>query len=311
MTILDKNKQTMGNSETETFDQYNSIWQSSPIFSASVQQHKNNMQNISFWENKQMQALEMRGLVQSKNLMRLIITAADERVRAGIFALAVLNNDPQLASSVQFRKSLSSMSDPTFLASSNKVKEVADQNAQALIPLGISTQILSDMALDLGAFDSIIKKPKALRGQVKVFTKNLNAAVKTMFTFLRTTIKYQVKSLFAGSDFEQAFIANSKVYNYNQHETILRGFATDTNGKHVRNVLIELVNYPSPGESTFRNTNSNGNYAYKHIDITSATLRIRALGYTPAEYVVVVKKGKVTHFDILLIPEPAPVPVNA
>jgi hypothetical protein len=258
-----------------------------------------------------MEAMELRGLVQSKNLMRLIITAADDRVIAGILALAALNNDPQLATSVQFRPGLTSMSDSKFLASSKKVKEVADQNAQALIPLGITAQILSDMGLDLVAFDSIIKKPKALRGQVTVYTNNLNNAVKTMFTFLRTTAKYQVKSLFAGTDFAAAFQANSKVYNYNQHETILRGTAKDTNGKHVKNVIIEMINYPSPGEITFRNTNSKGNYAFKHIDITSATLRIRALGYTTAEYIVAVTKGKVTDFDILLIPEPAPVPAHA
>ncbi|MEP7170568.1 MAG: carboxypeptidase-like regulatory domain-containing protein [Bacteroidota bacterium] len=311
MTIREKNKQTMGNSETETFDQYNGTWQASQIFSDSVQRHKDNMLNISIWENKQMEALQLRGLVQSKNLLRLIITATDERVVAGLFALSALTNNPQLASSVNFRQSFSSMSDPKFLSSSNKVKEVADLNASALIPLGISTQILTNLGLDLVAFDSIIKKPKALRGQVTVFTKNLNDAVKTMFTFLRKTVKYQVKSLFAGSDFEAAFTANSKVYNYNQHETILRGKATDTNGKHVKNVLIEMVNYPSPGESTFRSTNSNGNYAYKHIDCTSATLRVRALGYTNAEYIVAVTKGKETVFNLLLIPEPAPVPAHA
>jgi hypothetical protein len=311
MTTSGKNKQSMGNSMTETFDRYNGTWQASQIFSDSVQRHKDNMKNIAFWQAKQLDALSLHGLVRDKNLLRSLITITDERVKAGILALAISINDNTLASKVQFPTSLQSMSDSRFLASSKKVKEVADENALKLIPMGITNQVLNDMELDLTAFEKIIKKPKALRGQVTVYTKNLNNAVKTMFTFLRTSVTCQVKSLYPRTDFADAFKANSKVYNYKSHETILRGTVADTNGKHLRNVRIELVNYPVPGESTFRNTNGRGNYAFKHFDLTSAILRIHAKKYTTAEYSVTVTKGKVTIFDILLIPESAPVTSNA
>lgn len=130
-------------------------------------------------------------------------------------------------------------------------------------------------------------------------------------TFLKSTMKFQVRSLYAGSDFASTFKNNLKIYGYNEHVTGLKGTAKDINGKHVRNVLIELVNFHAPGESTFRSTDSRGNYSFKKIDLTSVTMRVRALGYTTAEYVVNITRDEMTDFDILLIPEPSMVPANA
>jgi hypothetical protein len=181
-----------------------------PDFLRFNARHKDNMKNIAFWQAKQLDALSLHGLVQDKNLLRALITFTDDRVKAGILALAISINDNTLASKVQFPTSLQSMSDSGFLASSKKVKQVADENALKLIPMGITTQVLNDMELDLTAFEKIIKKPKALRGQVTVYTKNLNDAVKTMFNFLRTSVTCQVKSLYPRTDFADAFKANSK-----------------------------------------------------------------------------------------------------
>jgi hypothetical protein len=128
-----------------------------------------------------------------------------------------------------------------------------------------------------------------------------------MMTFLMGTMKFQVRSLYAGIDFASTFKDSLKIYHHHEDVTGLKGTAKDTNGKHIRNVLIELVNFHAPGESTFRSTNSDGNYSFKKIDLTSVTMRVRALGYTTAEYIVTIEKDKMTNFDILLIPEPAPV----
>lgn len=315
MNRIQKNKQLMGNSVTQTLDLNNSTWSASPLFSGSVTEHKTNMANIAGLELKQQQALELKGLVQDKNLLRLLmVDASMVRIISALRALGAGTNNNQLATSVNYSRSkLLTMSDIAFATAAENVKIVANANAAALLPYGISATLLSGYSLDVSAFDSISKKPKAFRGQLKVFTADLKEAVATMISTLRTGMDNQVRSLFPDTDFASAYFNSRIVYKYNENTTELRGTVTDiATGKHIRNVLIELVNYPSPEESSFRHTNHLGNYSFKKLDMTKATLRVRAAGYTVAEFSIAkITKGKVTDFDISLIPEKVEETVNA
>lgn len=314
MNRIQKNKQVMGNSVIQTLDLNNSTWSGSALFSATVVDHKANMASIADWELKQQQALELKGLVQDKNLLRfLMVNGSMVRIISAIRALAASTNNNQLATSVNYSRSkLLNMSDTAFFTASENVKLVATNNAAALVPFGISAPFLASYSLDVTAFDNISKKPKAFRGQLKDFTTKLEQAVAKMMAALRTNMDNQVRSLFPATDFSAAYFNSRIIYKYNQNTTELRGTVIDiTTGKHIRNVLIELVNYPSPEESSFRHTNQLGNYSFKKLDMTKATLRIRAVGYTVAEYSVNITKLKVTDFDIVLIPEKVEEPINA
>ncbi len=314
MNNIQKNKQLMGNSVTQTLDDNNTVWSGSQLFSDTVQEHKDNMTRIGNWEHKQMEAMELRGLVRDKNLLRLVMIDAEMiRIISAIKALAAATNNNQLASSIDWNRSeLLEMSDIAFNTAAGSVKSVADDNAAALVPYGITAQLLTTFGQDITAFDSIMKKPKALRGQIKTYTANLRTAVTKMLTTLREKMDNQVRSLYLNTGFASAYFNSRITYHYNENRTELRGTAKDNaTGKHVRNVIIELVNYPSPGESIFRHTNKDGNYSFKQLDLTTATIRVRAVGYTTAEYRIPITQGHTNNFDIMLIPEPAPVTVPA
>lgn len=311
MNRSQKNTQLMGNTVSQTNENFASVWQANPVYAETAEIHNNNMASISVCEQNQQQAMELKGLVESKNLLRILLTSSVIRMIAGIRAYANKIGDPQLASSVNYRSKLHSMSDTAFLTASEVVLGVANANAAAILPFGITAQLLTDTGLDIGAFSSILKKPQALRGQTKVYTADLKKAFNVMTGELRNQMDNQVRSMFPGTPFAAAYFNSRKTYHYNQHPTIVRGTITNADGHHVKNAIVELVDYPSPGELTIRHTNSRGNFAFKHIDLTSATIRVRALGYTTAEYTVNVIKNQITDFDIQLLPETAPVPVNA
>ena len=255
--------------------------------------------------------MEIKGITESKNLLRLLLMAALLRIIAGIRAYADKIGDSELAAKVNFTRTIHTMSDTAFLTASRVVLEVANGVSTDILPYGITNQILTDTNLDTNAFDSILKKPHALRSKTKGYTADLQKAVSVMTGELRDQMDNQVRSMFPGTSFATSYFNSRKTYNLNQTPTILRGNVKDANGHNIKNAIIEMIDYPSPGEITFRNTNANGNYAFKHISLANATLRVRALGFTTAEYSVKVTKNKTKDFNIQLLPEPTPVTITA
>jgi hypothetical protein len=173
MTAKDKNKQTMGNSVTQTLENNKPEWAAKPVFADSVTTHENNMGAIQSWSEKQQQTLEYKGLVRDKNLLKLIMVDMLVREISAIKAYSVKTGNSQLASSVNYSKSkLNKMSDAQFLAAATIVNDTAIANADALKDFGITDEMTTTMKGDLTAFNSIMKKPKALLSQLKMFTSN-------------------------------------------------------------------------------------------------------------------------------------------
>ncbi|MEO5571235.1 MAG: carboxypeptidase-like regulatory domain-containing protein [Bacteroidia bacterium] len=304
----------MGNSVSSTCDTNQDLYQNLPKVDGSVTRHKSNMQLIAKWQQKQEDALNLKALVRDKNLLRIIMEQETLRIISGIKALAADSDpeDTQLAGSVNYSPTkLKKMTDPAFVVTCNKIKEIAEDHSVALVDFGISSQILSGYALDLTAFDSISKKPKSVRGQLKMYTSNLAVAISAMMKHLKSSLDNLIKSNFPSSDFETSYFNSREVYKYGQNATGLIGNLTDTNGHPVKDAIIELLNYPSPGEIAVRSTNSKGHYAYKRLDMSRCTIRIRAIGFTTAEYEIDLIKDEFKRFDIILIAEPAPVTVPA
>ncbi len=311
MNRKQKNSQLMGNAVSQTTTNFARVWSDSEVFGQAVDKHNNNMMTIADCEKKQQQAMELKGLVESKNILRILIVTALTRIIAGIRAYANSIGDREMASKVNYQSKLHSMSDTAFLTASRVVIEVANLNDTKILPYGITPQLLTDTDLDVNAFDSILKKPQALRGLTKVFTTDLQKSFSIMTAELRNMMDNMVRAMFPGTEFSAAYFNSRKTYKYNQSPTILRGTITDANGHKVRNAIVELVDYPKPGELTIRHTNARGNFSFKQIELTSATLRVRALGFATAEYTTQVTKNEVTDFDIQLLPETSPVPVTA
>jgi hypothetical protein len=311
MNAIQKNQQTMGNATANTCDTFHDLYLALPKVEGSVQKHKTNLLTIAGLEQKQEDALNLRALIHDKNLLRVLITAETIRIISGIKALADDTSDTQLEGKVNYPPStLEKMTDSLFLATCTKIKEIADANAGALVDFGISTEILSGYALDLTAFDSIYKKPQSVRGQLKMYTSNLALSVKAMMKHLKKSLDNLIKSNFPATDFETAYFNSRKVYKV-AVSTELIGNIKDGNNHPVKDAIIEMIDYPSPGTITVRSTNAKGHYAFKRLTATRCQIRIRAIGFTTAFYEIDLIKDGVKSFNITLIPDPAPVPVNA
>lgn len=304
----------MAGAVSQTTADFNSVWQGSALFSATVLSHNNNLIAVNALEVKQNQAFELKGLVRDKNLLRIFIIDAATRIVSAIKGYASSTDNQQLKLSVRaFTASgLKRMSDTKFLTAISTVKEIATDNAAGILPFGITAQMITDFGTDITSFDSISKKPKALRSQLKMFTAQLKEAIIAMLANLKNNMDNQVRSLYPGSDFAQAYFNSRKIYNYNESVTGFKGTVYNSEtGKRLSNVIIELVDYPSPGENILHTTNADGNYAFKKLSLATATIRVRAIGFTTAEYEVRIIKDRLIDFDIQLMPQPAPVPVNA
>ncbi len=314
MNKVQKNQQVMGNSVSQTAASYESVWAGSTLFTGTVQTHNENLITVNALEVKQNQAFELHGLVRDKNLLRTFIIAEANPIVAAIKGYAISVNNQMLYASVSpFTPGrLSRMSDVKFATAIETIREIATANAANILAFGITAIMLTDFGGDCTAFTAIAPKPKALRAQLKMFTSQLQTAIKAMLINLKENMDNQVKSLYPNTDFFTAYFNSRKIYNYNETVTGIRGTIRNADTGHaMRNVIVELVGYPTPEQNGMRITNAAGNYAFKKISLTTATLRFRAIGFVTAEFEVNVVQGKFTDFDIELAPATAPVPVTA
>ncbi len=314
MNKVQKNQQVMGTSVSETATSYGSVWAGSELFTGTVQAHNENLITVKALEVKQNQTFELHGLVRDKNLLRTFIIAEANPIVAAIKGYAVSANNQMLYASVSpFTNSkLKKLSDTKFATAIQTIKEIATTNAANILPFGITAIMITDFGGDCAAFAAIAPKPKALRAVLKMFTSQLGTAVKAMLTHLKENMDNQVKSLYSNTDFFTAYFNSRKIYNYNETVTGIRGTIRNADTGHaMRNVIVELVGYPTPEQNGMRITNAAGNYAFKKISLTTATLRFRAIGFVTSEFEVNVVEGKLTDFDIELAPATAPVPVTA
>jgi hypothetical protein len=306
MTIKEKNKEVMGTSVTQTLNLNESTWVSSELFTERVNQHNLNMAAIRNWAVKQQQQLELKGLVQDKNLLRLnMIDTEMLRIIAALKSLGATTNNNQLKSSVdKSRTKLMEMSDTSFNTFAGHLKEIAATHSAAILPRGITHVILNNYSLSCTSYDSIMQKPKALRSELRGHTANLKSAVKTMVAFLNDVMDNDVRSLYWDTQFKDDYFTSRKRYRYNEERTALKGTVTSESGHHIKNAIIELINYPTPGESLFRHTDGKGYYAFKQLDLETAIIRIRAVGYIVAEYTVHIDKLKSNDFSIVMMMDP-------
>lgn len=310
MNRIQKNKQMMGNSVTETLDANQALWQGIPVFANGVQQHKDNMAAILNWETRQSQAMDIPGMVRDKNLLRSIMVPDTLKIIGAIKAFAASTGNNELAASVNFNKSklAHSMSDGSFLNACIKVRDVATTHAASITPYGVTPQFVTDYSLDITAFQSIQGKPKSMRGTIKMYTANLKEAVKTMLTYLKDSLDNMVRGEFTGSEIEIAYFNSRVTYDYGNNATGLKGTISNAETGTPVKAIVEMVGYPTPESVTVRSTNKKGNYAYKKVNATSCTIRVRATGFTTAEFTVTLEKDKFKDFDIQLMPEQVGVP---
>ena len=154
MTRTQLNSQSMAASVAQNLQNNAPLCAGKTEVLASVALHNQNMTVIKDLAVLQLDAKEIIGLVRDKNLLRALMIFNATRIVAGITAYANKNGDNQMAKSVAFPPStMKRANDNALLAIFQKVSEVANANAAAIIPFGsvpsFTRKILSPICMDL------------------------------------------------------------------------------------------------------------------------------------------------------------------
>ena len=312
MTRPQLNSQSMGSSVAQNLQNNAPLCAGKTEVLASVALHNQNMTVIKDLAVLQLNAKEITGLVRDKNLLRALMIFNSTRIVAGITAYANKNGDNQLAKSIAFTPTtMKRANDNALLAIFQKVSVVANANAAAIIPFGVDAAMISLLDGDIISFNSIIQKPKEMHASQRNITADLAKAFTTMKTHLKTQMDKLMHSFFLDTTFEKTYFLARKIYNIGTPSTIFRGNVTNEQGHPVKNCLVELINYPSPGVTTKRITNGKGDFDFKRLTADTVTARFRAVNYAVSEFDVRLTKDHETTFSTVLIPVPVPVSVPA
>jgi len=306
-----RNSNQMGTSVSITNKTYAADFATNVILKAAVKTHDENQILIADLALQQQQFSKIDGLIHDKNMMRTLNAINAMRIVNAIKAYAVSINNQQLIKSVPYSAwYLRYKPEQKVLDAFLAIRDVANANAAAILPFGATAPMLSQLTTDTQAFQDLMEQPKAMRAnQVKV-TNQLKAAFLAMTTHLRKTLDALVRSNFSSTDDYYMAYFNARVtYNIGNAATTLRGRITDPNGHHIKQALVELQNYPTPGESTMRLTDTKGYYSFKRLDLTTATITVKALNYTDGHFTKTLLKDKDNELNMQLTPAPLEVPV--
>ena len=159
------------------------------------------------------------------------------------------------------------------------------------------------------SYDSIRKQPKTMKAAQKDITNSLRLAFAAMMFHLTSSLDLLVKSNFLETASANQYFNSCKIYKTSSNATILRGTGYDPNDHKIHQVLVELSDYPTPGENTMRLTDSKEFYSFKKLTLTTAKVRVQAVNYATATFTLTLVKDKENEFNIQLTPAPIEITV--
>lgn len=312
MDRLQQNKNTMGTSVAQTNKNNESLFSTNDVFKASAKKHDDNLITINALAVKQQNSKQIDGLIHDKNMLRALMAILGTRIISGIKAYAASINNEQLIKSVPYSQSyLARTSDEKALLAFIVIKDVAVENKTEISTFGVSSTMTDLLISNIADFKNLMEQPKTMKAAQKDITNSLKLAFAVMMLHLKSSLDQLVKSNFMETTYAEQYFNARKIYKTGNNSTILRGTVSDPNGHKIRQALVELIDYPTPGTSTMRLTDSKGNYAYKKLTLTTAKIRVQAANYATATFTVTLVKDKENEFQIQLIPAPLEIPVLA
>lgn len=305
MTTPQSNRERMGDSVMNVLNENAPVYQSSPTFINHVDQHRDNLADVRNWKNKQAEGIEIKGMTRDKNALRGLMVIDALVIIAAIKALATDTENEELWASVDYSETkLRKSKETIFIADCTQVKNIATENAAALVNYGVMAQMITNFGADIMAFQTIMTKSRTKRVDVSTFTKNLGTSVRKMMTHLRKALDNSIKQWSSvAPDFVLSYKSARIVIDYGNTSTGIRGTVKDQQtGRKLKNMIVEIVEL-----QMLTSTNERGVYTFKRVDFGKYTLRIRGEGYITTEIPnVQLEDGTLKDFDIEIMHQPMP-----
>ena len=291
------NQQATGNAVTETCNTYNSVWSGSVLFSGNVAIHINKMGEISVWQGKQAEAIEIKSMTQNKRIMRGLMTTDGLILVTAIKALAAENGDVELAGSVDYsRRMLNRMNDSQFLTACAKILLVTNNNKAALAAHNVTAAMITNFTADIATYTSISPKARAKRTDTATATFNLGNAMRDMLNHLKNKLDLNIE-MFKNTPFYTAYKNSRQVIDLGNNGSGIKGTVTDkATGRVLKGILVEIVELNRKKFSNVR-----GNFSFKQVPTGNYTIRVRGENFVTTEFTdVQLIPGTLIDFDMVI-----------
>jgi carboxypeptidase family protein len=309
MTRTETSVQLMGQNTSGVCHQFENQYQGNPVVTNNVGVLDAINAELADWAAKQMQALIILGYVQDKKFMRALITTDAMQMVEALRGLSAEMNDTTIAASVNFSASkLSAMSDNGFVMACDQVKIVGDAHAQALVPHGVTAQMLTTLGSDTASWAILAPKVKDAARKRHDATLQVGSTCTRLRAHLRKKLDKNMQQ-FKGSEFFRLYKLARRVV-VRGASTGVKGTITDrATGRVLKNVRVEIMGTSTP---MVKFTNKDGHYHFPVVELGKYTILCRAIGYPPTEFPdVQLEKDRLIDFNMVLEAVNVPAPQHA
>jgi hypothetical protein len=172
MNTIQEDKLSMYYVVRQVCDTHQSVWVENAVFAAT---HELWAVKIPMIEaNRDAQTLATTGITTDKTAKRAVMTEKALFIANRLQSYATVVNNPALLESVKYSASdLKKARDTEVVGICNTICTKADDNAEALVPYGVTEELISELQEVIAVYSATQANPKAAISQTKTATENL------------------------------------------------------------------------------------------------------------------------------------------
>jgi len=252
------------------------IVSTNPAFLATYNIYKAKLSTLIGTVTSELQVIT--GIAADKTTLKKNLSQSAADICALIFAYASSISNNTMRDAVSFTYTdLFKIKDDKIHETCQNIYNLANTNAAALVPYGISPTMLSAFQQSITDYANIVPKPKSAKAQRAAYTKSINTQTKEIDKLLTEQLDNLI-TVFKVSkpDFVNTFRSGRVVIDPNSTVTQLKGKIIDSLTKlPLQGALIEIT-----GAKNYTcKTNKLGFFTQKPIDQGEYTLTITLDGY--------------------------------
>lgn len=249
----------------------------------------------------EIQLTDKSGVTASKNTLKASLVAASYEMSSKLCAYAIINSNSILLNEMHFTETLLKFSPDNILKEHCQlIYDRANANAAALVPYGVSAQVIANLLSTLNSFIAYIPKPRLSRNEKTQATKQL----KLQFLILEDSIS-KIDALvetvrYSQPTFYSGYKASRKLINTGHRSISLKARVTDASdnkplkGAHVKLLLAEDVK----GKVIERKTAEKGGVRVSNLTEGKYLISVNLPGYITKEMEVYISDSELANLAI-------------
>lgn len=273
-----------------------------PAFDAAVNDFENVVDDLQ--EAAQAEILIITGHAASKTEQKEELISITLDVAGALVAFASANNNTVLKEQANLTYSdLNRLKDELLAPACNNIHDLADANAAALVPFGVTAAKITSLDNAITAYETAVPAPRNAVANRMSVAETIKLKLKEGDEILKERMdKLVIQFKTTEPEFHAAYKANREIIDPGTSTTKLQGVVTDSsNGDPLNNVAVQVV-----GQPFITSTNTVGEYS-----LNVPVPGIYQVQFTKTDYEtktidnVDINLGDTTELNTTLVPVPA------